>query len=423
VRKTLAILLVICFCITGFDPLFLPGPNPGASLLAATEQTEQTENTSNAVQFSWEQLDNLVAPIALYPDPLLAQVLLAATFVDQIPDAAQWVGSNNDPNYIDSQPWDVSVKAVAHYPTVLYMMRDRIDWTTSLGQAYVDQSTDVMMAVQRLRRMARSAGNLVTTPQQQVIYEGGYVQIVPAQPRYIYVPVYDPGVIYYRRAPGAIVAVGLISFGVGLAIGAWLNHDCDWRGHRVFYHGWMGGGWIARSRTNVHITNVYVNNSYRNVHINRTVVNRNVDYRNLNRYSGVHRNVDYSHVSRHPSGGPPSRTHGNAPPARVESNRGREPMTHRAPPTQTRPQTQVHKETRPQPRVHTEARPQVQERKQVHPQVQEHKQVRPQVQERKQTRPQTQERKVVRTPTQTRKVERPKTQETKKGESKSERKN
>ncbi|MBZ5553757.1 MAG: DUF3300 domain-containing protein [Acidobacteriia bacterium] len=408
-RKTLAILLVICFCITGFDPLLLPGPNPGASLLAATEQAE---DTSYAVQFTPEQLDNLVAPIALYPDPLLAQVLLASTFVDQISDAAQWVGSNNDPNYIDSQPWDVSVKAVAHYPSVLYMMRDRIDWTTSLGQAYVDQSTDVMLAVQRLRRMARSAGNLVTTPQQQVIYEGGYVQIVPAQPRYIYVPVYDPGVVYYRRAPGAIVAVGLISFGAGLLIGAWLNHDCDWRGHRVFYHGWVGGGWIGRSRTNVHITNIYVNNNYRNVHINRTVVNRNVDYKNLNRYNGVHRNVDYSHVNRH-AGGPPSRTHGNAPPPRVESNRGREPMTHRTPTTQSRPQTQVHKETRPQ----------VQEHKQVRPQVQEHKQVKPQVQEHKQIRPKTEQRKVTPVPKQSHKQEAPKTQEHKKGESKSEKRN
>ena len=97
--------------------------------------------------FSADQLDNLLAPIALYPDPLLAQVLPASTFVDQIDKASRWLRANNDPNSIDEAPWDVSVKAVAHYPAVLYMMADKIDWTTSLGQAYVNQSTDVMSSI------------------------------------------------------------------------------------------------------------------------------------------------------------------------------------------------------------------------------------------------------------------------------------
>ncbi|MGA2436405.1 MAG: DUF3300 domain-containing protein, partial [Bryobacteraceae bacterium] len=101
--------------------------------------------------FSPDQLDNLAAPVALYPDPLLAQVLLAATFPDQIDEAARFVRANPDPYAIDSQYWDVSVKAVAHYPTVLYMMADKLDWTTALGQAYANQSADVMASVQRLR--------------------------------------------------------------------------------------------------------------------------------------------------------------------------------------------------------------------------------------------------------------------------------
>jgi hypothetical protein len=243
--------------------------------------------------FSPEQLDNLVAPIALYPDPLLAQVLVGATFPDQIDQAARSVRANGDPNYIDQQPWDVSVKAVAHYPTVLFNMADKLDWTTALGQAYVGQSTDVMTAVQRLRVEAQSAGNLVSTPQQQVVMQGGYVQIWPAQPQYIYVPVYDPALVYYRR-PGFFMG---ITFGRAFFIGAWLNNDFDWGGHRVYYHGWEGGGgWIGRSRAYIHVNNVYVNTSYRNVAINRTVVNRSVNYTTLNRYQSVHRDVHYDNV-------------------------------------------------------------------------------------------------------------------------------
>jgi len=111
--------------------------------------------------YSPDQLDNLLAPIALYPDPLLAQVLPAATFVDQIDEASRYVRSYGQ-NGIDDQDWDVSVKAVAHYPAVLDMMADKIDWTTALGQAYVNQSTDVMISVQRLRRLASDQGNLIT---------------------------------------------------------------------------------------------------------------------------------------------------------------------------------------------------------------------------------------------------------------------
>ncbi len=249
----------------------------------------QCQDAPSGGYFSPEQLDNLLAPIALYPDPLLAQVLLAATFPDQIDEAARFLRANADPAYIDSQPWDVSVKAVAHYPTVLYMMADKLDWTTALGQAYVNQSADVMASVQRLRAEARAAGNLVTTPQQEVVETGGDIEIWPEQPQFLYVPVYDPAIVYFR--------LGGISFGAGFAIGAWLNYDCDWHNHRVFYHGWEhGGGWIERSRPYVHITGVYVNNNYRNVAINRNVVNRTVNYGALNRYDAVHRNVNFNNV-------------------------------------------------------------------------------------------------------------------------------
>jgi Protein of unknown function (DUF3300) len=254
------------------------------------------QDDSSGGAFSPDQLDNLLAPIALYPDPLLAQVLLAATFPDQIDEAARTVRANSDPDFIDQQPWDVSVKAVGHYPSVISMMADKLDWTTALGQAYVNQSSDVMGAVQRLRAEARSAGNLVTTPQQEVVEDGGYVEIWPAQPQYLYVPVYDPAVVYFGR--GGFFAG--ISFGRPFFIGAWLNNDFDWRGHRVYYHGWDDGrGWIARSRPFIRVSNVYVNVGFRNVIVNRTVINRSVNYGALNRYQSVHRDVNYTNVRVH----------------------------------------------------------------------------------------------------------------------------
>jgi len=250
---------------------------------------------------STEQMDNLLAPIALYPDPLLAQVLPASTFVDQIDQAARWLRSNNNnPAKIDSQKWDVSVKSVGHYPQVVYMMSDKLDWTTALGQAYVNQSTDVLTSVQRLRARAKAAGYLVTTPQQTVIVEKEVIKVVPAQPQVIYVPTYNPQVVYVQSSgpsTGTVVAAAAISFGVGLAIGAWLNNDCNWHTHTVYYHGWHGSGWITTSSHYVHVNSVYVNHRYSTVHVNSAVVTRNVNYNNINHYNNVNRNVNYNNVN------------------------------------------------------------------------------------------------------------------------------
>jgi len=254
----------------------------------------QAQDDSQGAFFSPEQLDNLLAPIALYPDPLLAQVLTASTFPDQIDEAARFVRANADPAYVDSQPWDVSVKAVAHYPDVLNKMDGDLDWTTALGQAYVNQSDDVMTSVQRLREEARTAGNLVTTPQWEVEDSGGDIEIWPAQPQYLYVPVYDPSIVYFGSGGGY---GDVISFGAGFAIGAWLNYDFDWHGRRVYYTGWEhGGGWMARSRPFIQGNSVYVNNNYRNVVVNRNVVKWKVNYGGLNRYQSVHTQVDYGNV-------------------------------------------------------------------------------------------------------------------------------
>jgi len=100
---------------------------------------------------------------------------------------------------VDEQDWDVSVRSIAYYRTVIGMMADKIDWTTSLGQAYVNQSTDVELSVQHLRRLARTVGNLQSSEQQEVLEHDNYIAITPYQPEYVYVPVYDPRIIYYRR--------------------------------------------------------------------------------------------------------------------------------------------------------------------------------------------------------------------------------
>src|ERR1035437_10327517 len=230
--------------------------------------------------FSADHLDNLLAPIALYPDPLLAQVLVAATFPDQIDGAARFVRGDANADDIDAQQWDVSVKAVAHYSEVVEMMADKLDWATALGQAYVNQSTDVMTSVQRLRRQAQAAGNLTTTPEMQVVDSGGEIELWPAQPQYLFVPAYDPAVVFFSRAP--------LFFSARFLIGASLNYDCDWRGHRVFYHGWdQRRGWMERSRPYVRVNNVYVNNGYRNVMVDRSVVQRRVNCEALGRSDDV----------------------------------------------------------------------------------------------------------------------------------------
>ncbi len=284
-RRALAVLLV--FSLANLSLL------EAASAPSAAKSASQYEDDSYE-SFSPDQLDNLLAPIALYPDPLLSQVLVAATFVDDVDEAARWVRAYG-PSGVDDQPWDVSVKAVAHYPTVIYMMADKIDWTTTLGQAYANQSTDVMMSVQRLRRMAYSVGNLVTTPQQQVIVEPDYISIWPYQPQYIYVPVYDPYICYHRRPLWGVA----ITFGVAFLIGAWLNRDCDWHNRRIYYHGWNGPGWINRGRPYIHETNVYVNNRYSNVNVNRGVFRRNVNVNNIDRYNSIHRGVQYKNIQDH----------------------------------------------------------------------------------------------------------------------------
>jgi len=178
-------------------------------------------------------LDQILGPIALYPDPLLAQMLPAATLPPEIVLADRYVNGGGDLNLIDQQPWDPSIKALARYPTVLKWMDDNLAWTTALGQAFLYQQPDVMASIQRLRAQALALGNLQGTPQQEVINDNGTIEIVPANPATIYVPLYQPDVVYYQRPYGS----PFVSFGLGFAIGAWLHFDFDWGHHNLIVWG------------------------------------------------------------------------------------------------------------------------------------------------------------------------------------------
>jgi hypothetical protein len=182
---------------------------------------------------SYQQLDQLLGPIALYPDPLIAQILPASTLPAQIVLANRYVSGGGDPNQIDQQPWDPSVQALARYPNVLKWMDDNLNWTMELGQAFLNQQQEVMESIQRLRQSASNVGNLQSTPQQQVINDGGDIEIVPADPQVIYVPVYQPDQVYYQTCYG----MPFISFGIGWPIGLWLNCDFDWGHHNLISWG------------------------------------------------------------------------------------------------------------------------------------------------------------------------------------------
>jgi hypothetical protein len=175
------------------------------------------------------QLDQLLGPIALYPDPLIAQILPASTLPTQIVFADRYVIGGGDANQIDQQPWDASVQALARYPSVLKWMDDNLAWTTELGQAFLNQQPDVMNSIQRLRAAASHFGNLQSTPQQQVLTDDGDIEIVPADPAMIYVPVYQPDQVYYDSAFGS----PFITFGIGWPVGLWLDGDFDWRNHHL----------------------------------------------------------------------------------------------------------------------------------------------------------------------------------------------
>ncbi len=210
-----------------------------------------TGGTAPSAKFTKEELTQMVAPIALYPDSLVAQILMASTYPLEVVQAERWVTQN--PNLkgdkldeaLKGKDWDVSVKSLCHFPDVLSAMSQNLDQTSKLGDAFLSQQKDVMDTIQELRAKAQAEGNLKTTEQQKVIVEQKYIVIEPANPQVIYVPSYNPAVVYgawwYPAYPpyapwyypaGAALVGGAIGFGIGYAVGAsvgsWSN--CNW-GH------------------------------------------------------------------------------------------------------------------------------------------------------------------------------------------------
>jgi hypothetical protein len=184
----------------------------------------------SAAVWSSADLDQMVGPIALYPDPLVGLILPAATVPSQIVLADRYVSQGGDPNQIAAQPWDPSVQGLAHYPTVLKWMDDNLTWTTELGEAFANQQADVMDSIQRLRAKAQALGNLPNTPQENVESDDGMIDIDPVDANEIYVPDYQPDLIYYQ--PGVYC-----TFGIGFPIGMWLGFDWDWRHHHLISWG------------------------------------------------------------------------------------------------------------------------------------------------------------------------------------------
>jgi hypothetical protein len=215
------------------------GAAGGIAQTYIAQPTDQAAAPQPLPILSPEQFDQLVGPIALYPDPLVAQILPASTYPIDIVKAARLIRSGASPDQIDQQPWDSSVKAVAHESSVIEMMDQSIDWTQQLGQAFIAQPDDVMQSIQRMRGQAQNVGNLTSTPQQQVYVEDSNIRIVPADPNIIYVPAYDPTVVYYTPpAYGSYV-----SFGYGFPCGTWFDLDLDWYNHWCYRPGWTWNHW------------------------------------------------------------------------------------------------------------------------------------------------------------------------------------
>lgn len=258
--------------------LALPGPSARAQQPAAVPQ---------------DKIEQLVAPIALYPDSLLSQVLMASTYPLEIVEADRWVKANANlkdkalDDALGKQTWDPSVISLCKLPDVLAKMSKNLDWTQDLGDAFLAQQADVMKAVQKLRNEAYKAGNLKSSDQTKVVVQQETIVIQPASPQVVYVPTYDPTVVYgappppsyYYPAmmvppPGYALARGIM-WGAGFAIGNAMFGGCDWHGNNVTIN-------------NVNINN---NNMYKNTNINNK---NNVNNKQNWNHDASHRgNVGY----------------------------------------------------------------------------------------------------------------------------------
>lgn len=238
----------------------------------------------DAAKLTNDQLDQMVAPVALYPDGLLSQVFIAATYPLEVVEADRWRKQNKAlsgealDKALDGQDWDDSVKYLCHMPDVLDRMSSNLDWTQDVGNAFLDQQAAVMDAVQRMRAKADASGALKSDPQQTVVKEKETIVIQPTNPEVVYVPTYPPtvyGPTYasapaypYLYPPTATWGGTLLTFGAGMATGALISGAFDWDDHDVYIHDdWHGGGGGKNNSNN----NVNINNSFnKNVDRSRT---------------------------------------------------------------------------------------------------------------------------------------------------------
>jgi hypothetical protein len=244
------------------------------ALLLGAPQGAIAQSGGEDKPFKQEELDQLLAPVALYPDSLLAQVLMASTYPLEVVQAGRWVKANQNlkgdalTTALEQQNWDPSVKSLVNFPQVLDMMNEKLDWTQKLGDAFLAQQKDVMDTVQKLRTKAEAEGNLKSNKEQKVIVEQETKTIIiePANPQVVYVPTYNPTVVYgpwwypayppyYYYPPGWVPGAALFSFGVGVAIGA------------AWGYAWGGCNW-GRGDVNVDIN--------RNTNINITLIGASI---------------------------------------------------------------------------------------------------------------------------------------------------
>ena len=266
-----------------------------AESFGPTGQSNEQPPTA-PVQLSAQELQQLVAPIALYPDALVAQILAASTYPTEIVEADRWI--QNHPNVkgeelakvVDKQSWDPSVKALTQFPSVLENMDKNLSWTSSLGDAYANQQQNVTDAVQTLRQQAHKNGHLDSNEQEKVVTQGNTIVIEPATPELVYVPQYDPWLVYgapivaypgWYPEPGIFLAGVGIGFGLGFGVGYFGGFGWGW-------HHW-GYDWHGRSVIYNH--NTYISHS-------RTIINRNnFSHNNFNHNNSSHSNFNHANAS------------------------------------------------------------------------------------------------------------------------------
>jgi uncharacterized membrane protein YgcG len=296
--KKFGVFLLSLAFLSATLPQSLPAQDQQAPA-QATQQGGQGPQGAPYAQQTPEQLQQLVAPIALYPDSLVAQILVASTFPEQVVEADRFVQAHPDlkgdalGQEVDKQPWDPSVKALTGFPTVLGNMDKNLSWTSSLGDAYYNQEQDVMDAVQVMRQKAEQAGNLKSTEQQTITTQGSTIVIQPASPDVVYVPAYNPWLVYggpivawpgWYPYPGIWFGGPYLSFGIGFGIG---------------WYGGYGWGWGHWGFDWYHHYPLY--NHARYYSQSRTFYNRSVYYRGGGQH-GV--NTAHGNVYNHPGASP-----------------------------------------------------------------------------------------------------------------------